>query len=230
MLERSKQLANVHRSHRDPDCTKVPTCMAKGKELDKLIEYYSEYKNNTNLFSNLTLSAHTRTSAPISRPPIVPPQQDFSSKTQLMRQHDLKDTFRHIYGIKSPSNLSRPAEVNDKYDCTVFEQKNPVSENIEEIRNTSMGGGTSYFYEYVKDPAKSNTRTNEKPFIRETIVRGELDHEFSLHNQLLKTSLPGRSLDPTKLSEDPLTIPAVLPFYCSKKKLYEGIKGGMMIY
>ena len=210
---------NIHRSHRDPDYTTVPPVVSKGKDLAKLVDYYTNYSKNSNLFSNLTLTTHTRAVMPPLRPK-AESSKDFARKTQLMRQHNARDTFGHIYGIKDPSNLAQPASVNDKYDCTVFDNKDVDTEKENRMRQ-------SYFYEELKDPIKANTQPKVKPFIREMIVRSELDHEYSLHNQLINTI---QNRITAKVYENPLETQDAfrsIPYYTSKKKIFEGIRGIM---
>ena len=203
---------NIHRSHRDPDFTVVPPFVSKGKELNKLVDYYSKYAHNTNFFSNLALTSHTRSAAPISRPPCNEPKIA-GGKTQLMKQYVERDTFCHIYGAAGPSNLIEPATVNDKYDCT-------IREGNELYQAASSLKAPTFFYEAIKDPVKDDTRPQEKPFIREMIVRHEYDHEYSLHNQLTQSIRGQSSLERALVSDENKG----LPFYCSKKKLLEGIK------
>eukprot|EP01022_Parablepharisma_sp_SALTPOND_P000468 TRINITY_DN1023_c0_g1_i2.p3 TRINITY_DN1023_c0_g1~~TRINITY_DN1023_c0_g1_i2.p3 ORF type:complete len:523 (-),score=74.85 TRINITY_DN1023_c0_g1_i2:5694-7262(-) len=202
---------NIHRTHRNPDFTKVPPFTAKGKDLKTLVEYHSSYPHNTNLFGNIVLTTHTRTEPSIVRPSI-PNTIKVQQKTQLMREYESRDTFGHIYGIKNPSNLAEPALVNDKYDCTIFDSE----QLIEKAENAG-----SYFYESLKDPVKAATKTKTEPFIRNMLVRSEYDHQWSLHNQLIKTVKEKENMESIG---NPLEIPGTLPFYSSKKKLLEGIK------
>lgn len=208
---------NIHRSHCDPNLSVIPLFLSKGKDLGKLVAHYSSYAHNTNVFSNLTLSTHTRGAPPVVRPSEpTPVPGNFALKTQLMREHDSRDTRGHIYGIKDPSNLAQPAIVNDRYDCTVFEQKEDGPGAAQNV----------YFYESLKDPVKDSTQTRERPFVRDMLVHSEYDHDCSLHNQLLQSARNQTVQQPP--AENPLSeVEGALPFYCSRKTLLDGIKGVM---
>eukprot|EP00826_Nyctotherus_ovalis_P063038 TRINITY_DN9207_c0_g2_i1.p1 TRINITY_DN9207_c0_g2~~TRINITY_DN9207_c0_g2_i1.p1 ORF type:complete len:207 (+),score=33.96 TRINITY_DN9207_c0_g2_i1:56-676(+) len=202
MLTRTP-LPNRHTQTCKADYTRVPPFKSKGKDLKMLIDYYSSYDNNSNLFGNAVLSSHT-----ISEPRILRPQpsQYPGRRTHLIQAYEARDTFNHIYGMCNPSSLSQPALVNDRYDCSVFEG--------EKAGEAAMGG----LYESLKDPVEGNTRPEAKTFVREMVVRSECDHEWSLHNQLLKNTRK------TGLAVDPLELPNMLPFYSSKRQLLGGLK------
>ena len=202
-------LPNRHTEICRADYTRISPLKSKGKDLKMLIDYYSSYDHNSNLFGNAVLSSHT-----ISEPRVLRPRQPAQypeRRTQLMQAYEARDTYGHIYGIRDPSNLSQPALVNDKYDCTVFDSERLIRDKQEENAKT-------FFYESLKDPIEGNTKPEAKTFIREMVVRPECDHQWSLHNQLLKGTEKG------DVVRDTLGFPNSLPFYTSKRKILEELK------